>query len=201
MKGRAPTGLALGAAVVMLAGVGCGLEGPEDPARPTSEVYAAVLEQVVLAEGWGGHPSTHETRPIEHLVVLAEGWPYAPRTVSPYARERLEGLESATARDFEAQAGRAEVQGALEGVGDYTLLTPEIAETVLARAWDSFYEIFPGAPGYVGFSGVGFSAYGDQALVYMQHQREGLWGHGTLYLLTRRDGDWVIADRVLLSES
>ena len=61
--------------------------------------------------------------------------------------------------------------------------------------WQAFYQRFPGSPGIVTFSAVGFSADGRSALVMVDTGCGGLCGDTHYYLLQYLDGRWTVIRR------
>jgi len=171
--------------------------------RPDADVYAAVLSTVMLEEeGVAGHPDTfEEQRPVEQLVILASRGPQAPEAISGYAWTRLEVADSSTVADYARRHGDVTGLRDLEGVGPYSLVDENEVRRAFEGGWRTFYERFPGAPGLVRFSGVGFSADRAQAIVYMGYHRAGEWGDGSVYLLEETPDGWSIVDRVSLWQS
>lgn len=174
--------------------------------RPDGAVYAAVLSEMVLADGWSGHPDTYdEQRPVEQLVIFVQPGPQAPDRVSGYARGRLEAADPSAIADFEERADDVSALAGLDGVGPYRLIdeadVSRIFQGEARGGWQRFYREFPGAPGMIFFSGVGFSADRRQAIVYMGSLRGGEWGDGSMYLLERQRDGWAVVDRVSLWQS
>lgn len=167
--------------------------------RPDHEVHSSLIREVVLKEGWSGHPDTYDARrPIDQVVVLDVPDPGAPLRISHHAVARLEDIEPATVASFEARRGALGTIGPLEGVGRYRLVDWAEIEEVFQNGWEAFYDAYPGSPGILAFSEVGFNADQSQAVVYMMHIRGGLWGGGTLYLLQRRADGWTVTDRTVV---
>ena len=65
-------------------------------------------------------------------------------------------------------------------------------------SWKPFYQQYPGAPGVIAFTRVGFNAHKDQALVYAVHQSGLLGGSGKFYVLSKCDETWEIQKQVLI---
>jgi hypothetical protein len=61
--------------------------------------------------------------------------------------------------------------------------------------WQAFYQRFPGSPGVVSFSPVGFSADYRSALVMVDTGCGGRCGHTYYYLLEHLNGRWTIIRR------
>lgn len=64
--------------------------------------------------------------------------------------------------------------------------------------WKRFYALYPNSSGYWGFSNVGYSDNGQEALVFVGHHCGWLCGTGHLFLLAKEDGAWVVKNRVML---
>jgi hypothetical protein len=80
---------------------------------------------------------------------------------------------------------------------DYELVDSTQLDSVFKNgSWPAFYKRFPGSPGIMGFSRVGFSADGAQALFYASHTCGGLCGGGEYVVMDRRDGRWVIEKEI-----
>jgi hypothetical protein len=173
------------------AAVRAGGSSSQQPDPQQYEVLSAVLQQVVLAEAWGGDPGGGR-RPIGRLVISTEQFPIGG--IVDAWRARLPSLEDATVADFLSHTEMRLLAREFTEIGPYELLSFE--ENRRLGGWDSFYERFPDAPGYVRFSQVGFDSTRSQALVSMVHTRGGSWGNGALYLLRRTDAGWRIIEKV-----
>lgn len=198
-------GVARGAAFATVAAVAVAaiaLACAADP-RPDADIYEAVLSTVMLGEeGFAGHPDTFdEQRPVELLVILETRGPQVPDSISDYARARLEAADSSTVADYARRHGDVSGLAELDGVGPHRLVDEDELATAFEGGWRTFYDRFPGSPGLVRFSGVGFSTNRSQAVVYMGYHRAGEWGDGSMYLLERTPDGWAIVDRVSLWQS
>ncbi|HVN09652.1 MAG TPA: hypothetical protein VMV61_11790 [Patescibacteria group bacterium] len=60
---------------------------------------------------------------------------------------------------------------------------------------ESFERLFPGAPGIISFSHVGFDASLDQAIVSTSFVCGGLCGTGKIYILKKRWGRWRVVNQ------
>jgi hypothetical protein len=58
-------------------------------------------------------------------------------------------------------------------------------------AWEDFSGTY-GVDAYLSLSRVGFDVLGRRAVVYVEISCGGLCGHGTYYVLVRRQGRWVV---------
>ena len=59
-------------------------------------------------------------------------------------------------------------------------------------SWDKFYEEYPGAPGILTISRVGFNSDRSQAMVYMAHNASLMSASGELFFLANKNGSWEI---------
>ena len=60
------------------------------------------------------------------------------------------------------------------------------------NGWKKFYELHPNSGGILTLSAVGFSNDGTQALVYFARTCGSLCGEGSLYILNKVNGVWMI---------
>ena len=60
------------------------------------------------------------------------------------------------------------------------------------RSWKQFYTKYPGSPGYIWLSRVGFDKGKGEALVYVGSMCEQLCGGGAYVRLVKRDGGWEV---------
>jgi hypothetical protein len=108
-------------------------------------------------------------------------------------------LYATTIEDYERRYELGIQDARLEGVGEYHWVPRDsVFSLATGGGWDGLYREYPGSPGFVAFSRVGFGEGGTQALVYMSHGRGGLWGEGALYVLEREGDRWQIVGKVSL---
>jgi hypothetical protein len=79
----------------------------------------------------------------------------------------------------------------------YVILSDEEFKTLFKAGgggdgWKGFREKYPKATGITTFSRIGFNPDKTQALVYRGYQCGGLCGGGNYYLLSKKNGVWVI---------
>jgi|SRR5215831_2472940 len=67
--------------------------------------------------------------------------------------------------------------------------------------WEAFYRKYPKATGFITLSNVGFNPEMNYALVDVGFHCGGLCGNGSLVLLVKKDGKWVIENNFLFWES
>lgn len=67
------------------------------------------------------------------------------------------------------------------------------------EGWHRFYERYPGAPGILAISRVGFNASKDQAMIFVIHRAGFLAGSGVFYVMHKQqDGGWEIEKEVTI---
>lgn len=82
---------------------------------------------------------------------------------------------------------------------DYDLADSAQLELIFKRGggdWLAFYKRFPGSPGIMTFSRVGFSEDGTQALFYLSNHCGGLCGTGMYVVMEKRNGKWAIEKEI-----
>jgi len=62
--------------------------------------------------------------------------------------------------------------------------------------WPAYFKQFPGSPGLLTFSRVGFSPDGAQALFYVSANCGGLCGSGYYVVMEKHNGQWVIKKEI-----
>jgi hypothetical protein len=61
--------------------------------------------------------------------------------------------------------------------------------------WEAFYAAYPGSPGLIRLSRVGFDRSSGHAMVFVSHWCGGRCGSGAYTLLSRNGEGWVVIDR------
>ena len=80
---------------------------------------------------------------------------------------------------------------------DYELVDETQLDSIFkAGDWFAFYKRFPGSPGIMAFSRVGFNEDGTQALLYASNTCGGLCGGGYYVLMEKHNGRWVIVKEI-----
>jgi hypothetical protein len=62
-----------------------------------------------------------------------------------------------------------------------------------AGGWFAFYQRYPGSPGLLSVSSIGFNERGDCALVYLAYAYSVDGGQGHIFFLKKRSAKWTIA--------
>ena len=104
-------------------------------------------------------------------------------------------VESGTISDFEANNEKSySLERRLDLKTPYDLVRADEIDALFNQnvgpladmgGWARFYERYPGAPGLISFSRVGFDPKRDQALVYVAIQHNYLGGSGRFFVLSK----------------
>lgn len=62
----------------------------------------------------------------------------------------------------------------------------------MGAGWRRFYERYPGAPGFIHFSRVGFDLKKEQALVYLAFEHDYMGGSTRILVLSKADKSWEV---------
>jgi hypothetical protein len=62
----------------------------------------------------------------------------------------------------------------------------------MGAGWRRFYERYPGAPGYIDLSRVGFDSKKKQALVYLAFEHDYMGGSTRILVLSKTDKSWEV---------
>ena len=82
---------------------------------------------------------------------------------------------------------------------DYELVSSAQLEPIFCKHcgfWPAYYRRFPGSPGILTFSRVGFSADGTQALFYLSNHCGDLCGTGLYVVMEKHGGRWTIEKEI-----
>jgi len=154
---------------------------PAEREAEEKRVVATLLEQV-----FGERP----------LIVFREG--------APQIRYRFGERSSAylhLARDLRASLledfDRVLAESTLPPLPKHGRVVPDAAtaplfETNVEAGWAEFRKRYPGSPGKVTISRVGFSADRTQAMVFLGYQNGGLSGSYDVYILGRSERGWTV---------
>lgn len=66
------------------------------------------------------------------------------------------------------------------------------------NGWNKFYARFPGSPGLLTLSRVGFNQKADQALLYIGQSSNFLAGAGHMLWLVLENGRWIVKQQVMV---
>jgi hypothetical protein len=80
----------------------------------------------------------------------------------------------------------------------HAIFGPDASGHYDVEGWKSFYKQYPGAVGILGLSRVGLSSKKDQALVYVEIQKNLLGGSGRFFVLSRADKTWEVQKQVVM---
>jgi hypothetical protein len=167
-----------------------GCAGPTttvDVGAEENAVYAALIGQRYVGDD------------IKLIVIEEQTSPFIQpdelESTLKRVKESLPGLSNATIEDFRAMNQESHAVGAdLELGVKYVLISQAEVKEIFqdSTGWDVFYARYPGSQGVMTLSRVGFNKAMDQALVYAGNQSHWLAGAGYFYLLSKKDGVWVI---------
>ncbi len=181
--------------LAFVAFLGCSGGGPSrrfDRETEEPAVFATVLRSVVAETGSTTVLVRETTR--EGLEV-----PAVKRAASWVGPNSLARLERGLAADWaKAVAERPHLHSAVRQVAAAAVLSDSVLDSLPGthrEYWDELHERYPGVPGYLVFSRVGFNRRGDRAIVFVGTV-DGTEGRARWrYVLRRSDGGWTIADR------
>lgn len=164
-------------------------------------VLSAAIAETVAREPFAG-PSTPMTahRPVERIVIAAVSDPEAPTRMPPVETDGVP-MDPSTLANYVKPDEPIAFERRFDGIGEYTLLPiSELFSPSGENVWHDFHARFPGAPGLIAVSRVGFSNDRDEAVVYLMIARGGTDGHADA-LVFRRDGTgWRLAGRRRLED-
>lgn len=146
----------------------------------------------------------HGLDPEAKMLVLADhtsgdaaGIGHDPATAAGIVKQ-LEVPASAF-NDWQRRNARVDsIEGTLKLAISYQMLDAKTRKTLFDSAapgsgWENFFRRFPGAPGLLRISHVGFDDTLSHALVYIEHECGAECGAGHLFhLALRAGGDWQV---------
>ena len=164
-------------------------------------VYSAVLQ---------ARYSTSSKKEIKRYVIAVETKNAFIGYRHGFVRsgETQPTVESETSQDFDSKN-----KDSFELTDKFTLPVPYslVSELTLRKifdrakdgkpdeeGWHRFYKNYPGAPGIISFTRVGFDAKKTQALLYVAHQSDFLGGSGRFFVLSKQGDTWKIEKEVIL---
>lgn len=130
------------------------------------------------------------------LLVVSEPEPISIK-VSPATREELlasaPNLRPSLFREFERvlrAGGTTALPEKAKVIANAE--SDKLFEVNVREGWKEFKRRYPGAPGILTLSRVGFSFDMQQAIVYVGWQEDALVGQGTVYILEKSEEGWSI---------
>jgi len=114
---------------------------------------------------------------------------------------------SKTIADFKAKNARSfDLDQKIPGVPSYALVPHEELDKLWDNCtqakqecgWELFYNKYPDSSGIVTLSRVGFTATGEDALVYLGNRRHWKSGTGYLVLLHKNGAEWAVVKSVVV---
>jgi hypothetical protein len=159
-----------------------------DPELEEYAVYSAVITQMYVP-----------TKVIvlrNEVAVVGSDTPFRPLL------NRLTSLSRATMNDYDAKNKAPHPLRPLFTLPNpYVLIGQEEIDAVYqdqGAGWKRFAEKYPGAPGIITVSRVGFNAQRTQALLLLGQGCGTRCGRGLYVLLVKKHGTWEIAQEELL---
>jgi hypothetical protein len=116
--------------------------------------------------------------------------------------KKMPRLSSETVDDFRSRLGKClPLERKLTLTVPYVLVDANDLATVFGKrrddsAWDLFEQKYPGSPGVISFSAVGFNRNFTQALVQTNMVCGTLCGSGTMVLLLKQGRTWRVTKKV-----
>ena len=160
-----------------------------DPLEPTGDgVTRIVIHNMTKSDEEG----------INCLRMDGNGQPIPWAQTANSLQSEAPSLKRATVDAFrEVNGQQATLHRSFHIAFDYELVDSTQLDSVFKNGnWPAYYKRFPGSPGILGFSRVGFNADGTQALFFASVSCGGLCGGGAYVVMERRDGHWVIEKEI-----
>jgi len=141
---------------------------------------------------------TESEEQVESFEMDGNGQPIPWTQTASSLQSQASTLKRTTIDAFrEVNGQQTNFQRTFHTVVDYELIDSNQLDSVFKNgSWPAFYKRFPGSTGVLGFSRVGFSADGAQALFYVSNSCGGLCGGGSFVVMEKRGGRWVIEKEI-----
>lgn len=179
--------------LILILLIGCTIPATPAPVDVESEeagVYAALLEQL--------HGSAERYVMEEQTAPSLSG---GDDQTADYIVENMPALQPETLDGFRQRNALSYLLN-----DRLTLSVPVVRISEREReeifgepgaGWDEFYRRYPGSPGLMELSRVGFNQGRTQALVYIGVQSHYLAGIGLYVLLEKENDRWIIREQVM----
>jgi hypothetical protein len=109
-------------------------------------------------------------------------------------------LQSTTIDAFrQVNTQQASLRRSFHPALDYELVDASRIDSIFQKNggdWSAYYKQYPGSPGILALSRVGFSSDGRQALFYVSNRCGGLCGGGGYVVMENIGGHWVIQKEI-----
>ena len=118
-----------------------------------------------------------------------------------YIKSGLPNLSKETLDNFlQRNAQPGPLSSEMDLNAEYVLLTTEELSEISGQPnWGELLaEKYPGSYGYTIFSRVGFNNSLDQAVIYVGSVGGPLMGSGFYYLMEKKNGEWVITEKIMM---
>jgi hypothetical protein len=134
-----------------------------------------------------------------HNVRLdGNGQPIPWMQTASSLQNKIPTLKQTTIDAFrEVNKQQASVRRSFHPAFDYELVNSIQLDSIFKNGdWPAYYQRFPGSPGILTFSRVGFSADGTQALFYLNNRCGGLCGTGRYVVMEKRNRRWMVETEI-----
>jgi hypothetical protein len=192
---------------VVLVLAACAHRGDVAPTAARSAdlaVYRAVLDSMFIR---------HAPGTIRQLVVR-DSTSVFKRVAFPSAEfegfYQLPGVDTTAVRDFEARTRDPHSLKGLAQLGlriPITLVGVQTLKSLFTQTpsdstrrhdpdlyWKQFYRTYPGSPGEISLSAIGYGANGDFAILMVDQGCGSLCGNGYMVSVRRTGGEWRVAN-------
>lgn len=191
-------------ASLLLSPIGNAIQSEKAPVQNAEEyaVYSAILKAEF-------DPSRVQQLVVNIQTISAEKVPFVGFIggLAPTGAKRPE-TRPETTTDFDSKNEKSIL---LEKLFDlkvpYVLVTDEKLKTIFVtdsngyvsdESWNAFYKQYPGAPGILAFSRVGFDAQKTEAIVYVVIQSGLVGGAGRFFVLSKDREKWKVQKQVVI---
>lgn len=189
-----------------LAGLMAAASSPQEMRQTVADpeeyaVYAAVLKARYLDGSVKRYVFAAETNSEDKTAFIGY------RMGITFSGAKRPEVELETSVDFNAKGKEpCQLNDKLTLPVPYSLVTESDLRKVFdgtdqklnQAGWNDFYKKYPGAPGAISFSRVGFNAKKDQALLYVARQAGFVNGSGRYFVLSRKGDAWKIEKEVIM---
>ena len=163
---------------------------PVEPGEIVGKQYA-VYSQIIRSMFLHDH--------TERLVIKEKTVHWDMSNNLDYLKENMPELQDSTLEDFlQVNKEVQQLDKKFTIPVETTMLSKEEFDDIFENGgWDEFYKRYPGAPGIIAFSQVGFNHRKDQALTYVENSVHYLAGAGYLILMVKGDV-WKIQKSIMV---
>jgi hypothetical protein len=141
---------------------------------------------------------TESDRDGQNVRLDSNGQPIPWTQTASSLQSKVPALKRTTIDAFrEVNKQQVSVQHSFHFSFDYELVDAIQLDLIFKNGdWPAYYKRFPGSPGILTFSRVGFSADGTQALFFLTNKCGGLCGTGMYVVMEKRNGRWMVEKEI-----